>query len=1078
MGAEVKTCVPAICQDGVATLKATCDGDGGCPPPVTSPCLSYACDVDACKTSCDAGADCAPGYYCFHSECTSGAICDGDHTLITADGGSVDCRPFRCGSGHCKDPCISVTDCAAPLVCDDGGCVDRPAGEFVDEASGCAVGAAGQPCGRGMIAVIAVVAAFLRRRRLGVAGAGLAIAALAVGACAEGHAPPSTVDPTGTAAEAAVWQLASSMATPRAYPTMTPLPDGRVLVAGGYDGVLYLATAELYDPATGTWSPAAPMSTQRAQHTATLLATGQVLVAGGMNGLGSPKNAERYDPAADTWSPAGTMVNDRIEHTATLLPDGRVLVAGGFADGCCSLQAAEIYQPALDTWTPAAPLSSYRKRHTATLLGDGTVLVAGGRDASQPVPVLASATLYHPGSDTWTPAASMHAMREYHSAALLGDGRVLVAGGSTNAGFGTASAEVYAPPPSDQWTNTAGVLPFSRTHHTATRIGNGMVLLVGGDVNGGGGLLGRSTVFYDPSSSGWIAGVDTVTDRIYHAAAFLPSTSQVLVAGGQNHLTPTPTVLASAELFTPVPLGSACDDSGECAVGFCVSGRCCSTLCLDQGAASCGTDGTCDAKGACNLYAPSAACSVCAGGTLSSGHCDGAGHCLAPQVLGCGLYLTCAGPTACGTTCAGDAQCAPGAYCAAPACLPREATGQPCAGASQCQSGFCVDGVCCAGSCTDPCYACSAAASVGVDGVCAPVKSGGPPRGGQGCADEGAQSCGHDGTCDGAGACRSYADGVQCGPRVCAGDVAVDPRCAGGQCDTTSAQARQPCAPFLCQGSACTTSCAGPGDCIAGAFCNAGACQIELQQGEPCQGGGQCKTGLCVDGYCCDAPCDGECEACDRAAYEGTCLPVQGAPHGGRPACPAGTPGEPCSAAACDGAETQSCIGFVTVECRPATCAGGRATAGASCRQGTCPAVQPEDERTCEPFACGATACLGPTCQDSAECAAGYRCEAGACVPGRCDGDHTIVVAHDTPRDCSPYRCSGGSCTEPCRTVADCAAPAACDGAGRCVSRPDASSGFGCRVAAPIASPSPWIALALAGLGAIRSRSGSRRRAR
>jgi N-acetylneuraminic acid mutarotase len=306
--------------------------------------------------------------------------------------------------------------------------------------------------------------------------------------------------------------------------TATLLTNGMVLIAGGYTINIYesglppelTSDTELYeyDPAGDNgWSVPGNLNDYRAGHTATLLTNGQVLVAGG--GVSS---AELYNPVTGVWTYTGSLVTERSDHTATRLPNGKVLVAGGLnynGSKYVYLASAELYDPATGHWTATGSLAFARDGHTATLLPNGKVLVAGGG--------VISAELYDPATGHWTATGSLGAARYGNTATLLPNGKVLVAGGATN-GSELASAEMYDPA-TGHWTAT-GSLGAARSGHTATLLPNGKVLVVGGNIGVSFAEL------YDPTTGAWSpTGSLGANGPLDHTATLLAN-GQVLVAGG------------------------------------------------------------------------------------------------------------------------------------------------------------------------------------------------------------------------------------------------------------------------------------------------------------------------------------------------------------------------------------------------------------------------------------------------------------------------------------------------------------------------------------------------------------------
>jgi hypothetical protein len=255
-----------------------------------------------------------------------------------------------------------------------------------------------------------------------------------------------------------------TMTAARSYHTATLLPTGKVLLTGGADNNGSVASAEIYDPSTNSFASTGGMATARASHTATALNTGKILVAGGSNNSTAElASAELYDPSAGTFSPTGSMANPRYSHTATLLSTGKVLVAGGWGVTTTSCEespvwnTAESYDPAAGTFAPTGSMNAHRYLHTATLLNDNLVLLAAGNMGPtfnpdcglEYPPILSSSELFDPTTGTFAQSAGMaagqfgDADRQNHTANLLQDGTVLVAGGTSTNGFAVPSAMLY-----------------------------------------------------------------------------------------------------------------------------------------------------------------------------------------------------------------------------------------------------------------------------------------------------------------------------------------------------------------------------------------------------------------------------------------------------------------------------------------------------------------------------------------------------------------------------------------------------------------------------------------------------------
>jgi hypothetical protein len=350
----------------------------------------------------------------------------------------------------------------------------------------------------------------------------------------------------------------SSMNTARSGHTATLLANGKVLIVGG-GGADLDASAELFDPASGTFAPTGSMTTPRAGATATLLANGNVLIVGGfgpgVSMLPKLDSAELYDPQTGSFAVTGSMATGRVNPTATLLIDGRVLIAGGLVDGGgggAATASSELYDPTTGTFTISGSMISARADHTATLLASGKVLIVGGwnghrADAADDPPWdPLFAELFDPASGSFKESGSMSTTRLGHSSIRLSDGNVLVLGGVLNLQnlevqpADQAYAELYAP--TSGTFSSVGSFTLTRAAYSATLLDSGAVLIAGGE---DAGIIVPSATLLDPATGIATATGGLVTARKGHTATRL-NDGRVLVTGGTDG---NGNVLASAEVY-------------------------------------------------------------------------------------------------------------------------------------------------------------------------------------------------------------------------------------------------------------------------------------------------------------------------------------------------------------------------------------------------------------------------------------------------------------------------------------------------------------------------------------------------
>lgn len=822
---------------------------------------------------------------------------------------------------------------------------------------------------------------------------------------------PAALDPT--------WEsTAESLAAGRKWHTATPLgadPASPVLLAGGFDAGAAVKTAELYQPLSRTFSSTGDLAQARGAHAAAALADGRVLVIGGAASVSgaSPSGAlasiERYDPATGAFTALGaTLSPPRANLTATPLANGDVLLAGGQDALGQPLDSTAFFNPASASLAVGPSMATAHAGHTATVIDQDHVLVAGGIASFNGTATSATAIFNVQGGGTFLPGDSLSSTRAYHTATALGDGRILLAGGIANpndpvASVIRSSAEIFTP---DGAAGAMTVLPskmsVERAYHAAVRLPTGIVVLSGGfGADPPAEMLHAvraETDLFDPASDTFAQGPSMGSARMFHTLTAVNAAGSIV---------------------------------NEMAV-------------------------------------PAQAALAVGGGSIQAGN--------GPSLATAEILI--------------------------------RPLGEPCVAAVECASGYCSDGVCCDFACDGVCDSCSAAlkASGADSGVCGPSAAGTHTGA---TLDSGAAfdtSCTNSVvsyyTCDGAG--QKYAYWAE--------------SCNGNPCNVDGQTCQEGCNndpdhPKGCLPEYYCDFPNGPAE---------GKCTLRLNQGEKCTSPDQCPKPFCVDGVCCESACNETCKSCGQPSSPGSCLPVGAANDPQTPAgtrkCKFVTPGDQGSCAGrCDGTNELECsyLGAETLCGAEKTCACGDAacTVGPATQtrfacdsKGACAASDVADDGAAYVNDCGGYVCdpLAPEkerqcaseCAHDAKtgedtgCLADYYCKGSVCLPrpagGVCDGTHFLLLPGGIEQDCERLVCppDGLECVK-CTKDEQCTEPpepsdaneVVCSEQGECVPAPKNPQETACSLGAAPRGRDGLFVIVTCALLAL-SRRGSRRRRR
>jgi len=330
------------------------------------------------------------------------------------------------------------------------------------------------------------------------------------------------------------WVTIDSLHEPRQESGIVVLPNGNVLVGGGNGITPFLSSCEIYEFNTGKWLYSKSMNVPRMFGNFILLKTGKILSAGGFE----ERSCEIFDPDKETWTMTDSLPTMRIDgQSTTVLKDGKVLVCGGYRDSAdvqsgktVNLSACEIYDPVISKWSHVAPMNVPRYCHTATLLNNGKVLVAGGFGNTLE---LRSCEIYDPEANKWTVTASLNEARSEAASILLPNGNVFISGGDSLGAPWKKTCEVFDIT-GKEWTYVQSMYDARIDHQIYYMAKNNQLLILGGAV----GQQSKEDTWetYDPVNLKPLQyGIFPMKKIFFKSNPIKLNDGRIIIAGGEEY---------------------------------------------------------------------------------------------------------------------------------------------------------------------------------------------------------------------------------------------------------------------------------------------------------------------------------------------------------------------------------------------------------------------------------------------------------------------------------------------------------------------------------------------------------------